>query len=130
MNEGQRLRRKEARVPHLVVDDAVEHLLLVLAGERRLEERRGGGGGVRERTDSTQAKGTPRVANNLSYQHLKDEDPHPPPVHRSGVVVVRQDLGSQKLWSAAEGGGPVSVTHPCRKGARRVIARRPGRRSE
>jgi len=53
--------------------------------------------------------------NNLSDEHLEDEDAHPPPVHRSGVVVIRQDLRGQKLRGPTEGGGSIPVTHPCRK---------------
>lgn len=52
--------------------------------------------------------------NNLSHKHLVDEDAHPPPVHCSGVVVVCQDLRSQKFWSPTESRRLVSVTHPCK----------------
>lgn len=50
---------------------------------------------------------------NLSHEHLIDEDTHPPPVHCAGVVVVCQDLGSQKLRSPAESRGAIPVTHAC-----------------
>lgn len=37
MNEGHRLRRKEARVAHVIVDNAVKHLFLIITWERRLK---------------------------------------------------------------------------------------------
>lgn len=51
--------------------------------------------------------------NYLSHKHLEDEDTHPPPIHCSGVVVICQDLRSQKLRSPTERRGPISMTHPC-----------------
>lgn len=38
MNEGHRLRRKEPRVSHVIVDDAVKHLFLIITWERRLKK--------------------------------------------------------------------------------------------
>lgn len=40
LNDGHRLRRKEARVAHIIIDNAVEHLLLIITWERRLKEER------------------------------------------------------------------------------------------
>lgn len=36
LDEGRRLRGQEARAAHVVVDDAVKHLLLIIAWKRRL----------------------------------------------------------------------------------------------
>ena len=47
----------------------------------------------------------------LSHQHFVDQDPHPPPVHRSCVRRFRQHLRSQELWCAAEGAGSIPVAH-------------------
>lgn len=39
MNEGHRLRGKEARVAYIVIDNAVKHLLFVVTWEGRLKEK-------------------------------------------------------------------------------------------
>lgn len=39
LNEGCRVRRKEAGVAHIIIDNAIKHFFLIVAGERRLKER-------------------------------------------------------------------------------------------
>lgn len=111
LDDGNSTRRNTLWILHIVVDDAVEHLLLILTGERRLVAWQTLAESACYLVHSWKFKEGMR-ANNLSHEHLVDEDAHPPPVHRPGVVVVREDLRSQKLRSPAEGGGAVSVTHP------------------
>ena len=62
-HDGDGLEREESRVPHLVVDDGVEHLLLVVPGKRRLAD-----------------------------EHLKDEYAEAPPVDRPSVRRLGQHL--------------------------------------
>lgn len=39
LDDGDGVRGKRSRILHVIVDDAVEHLLLILARERRLAGR-------------------------------------------------------------------------------------------
>lgn len=120
LDDGHSPRRKWPWILYVVVDDAVKHLLLILAGKRRLESQQ------REVNASNAiAKSGERWwatnQTNLSHEHLVDEDAHPPPVHCTGVVVVCQDLGGQKLRSPTEGGGSVPVTYTCRNDHKTIM---------
>jgi len=81
-HDGDGLEGQEPRVPHLVVDDAVEHLLLVVSRKRRLPD-----------------------------QHLEDEDAEAPPVDSPRVRRFRQNFRRQKFRRSAESAGPVAETH-------------------
>ena len=81
-HDGDGLEGEEPRVPDLVVDDAVEHLLFVVARKRRLAD-----------------------------QHLEDEDAEAPPVDRARVRRLRQDFRGQKFRRSAEGSGSVAEAH-------------------
>lgn len=121
LDDGHSPRRKWPWILYVVVDDAVKHLLLILTGKRRLESQQRE---VNASNAITKSDGRWRETNetNLSHEHLVDEDAHPPPVHCTGVVVVCQDLGGQKLRSPTEGGGSVPMTDTCRNGHKAVIA--------
>lgn len=111
LDDGNSTVRNTLWILHIIVDDAVEHLLLILTREWRLAELQ-----TRWVINLHLQVKTVNVirenATNLSHKHLVDEDAHPPPVHRPGVVVIRQDLRSQKFRSSAECGGAISMPHP------------------
>lgn len=83
-HDGDGFSGQEAGVADFVVNDAVKHLLLVVAGEGRLEELEDKRGPPRQRGAFMREWGGSGETH-LSDKHLKDEDAEPPPVHGAGV---------------------------------------------
>ena len=82
LEDGDGVLAQPDRIEHLVVQDGLEEVVLVVGLERR-----------------------------LTGHHLVHEHAQRPPVHAEAVVELLQDLGRDVVGRAAEGGRQLALSH-------------------